>query len=239
MATARHPDAAPGSDPPAAPSTAASAPAAAPLSGPARALQRLGLTTPVALALHLPMRYEDETRVVPLAQALPGQTVQVEGEVRDSRVELRPRRQLVVTLADDAGDTGRTKGAAPGAAAAATAAAAASAAADSNRAAGRVGAPSSARSPGGVGEPNMDHAVALPLLFRAPGAAASLALDASATPAGAAVAASTGGAGPAPGTSTPPPKPPRGAPDDPMSKQPRHEPVRPPPGAAGARGRAG
>ena len=79
-------------------------PKPAPLSGPARALQRLGLDSPMALALHLPLRYEDETRLTPIGQARPGQTVQVEGVVQDSRVELRPRRQLLARLADDAGD---------------------------------------------------------------------------------------------------------------------------------------
>ena len=58
----------------------------------------------MALALHLPLRYEDETRLTPVGQARPGQTVQVEGVVQDSRVELRPRRQLLARLADDAGD---------------------------------------------------------------------------------------------------------------------------------------
>ena len=79
-------------------------PAAPPLSGPARALQRLGLTSPVALALHLPLRYEDETRLDAIADALPGRSLQVEGVVSDSRIELRPRRQLIVHLSDEAGD---------------------------------------------------------------------------------------------------------------------------------------
>ena len=79
--------------------------AAATRSGPARALQTLGLTTPIALALHLPMRYEDETRLTPLADARPGDTVQIEAVVREARVEFRPRRQLVVRLEDEAGET--------------------------------------------------------------------------------------------------------------------------------------
>ncbi|MGV8824202.1 ATP-dependent DNA helicase RecG [Methylibium petroleiphilum] len=77
-------------------------PAAAPAkSGPARAMEKLGLVRDIDLALHLPLRYEDETRVTPIAAAHEGETVQVEGRVRDSRVELRPRRQLIVRLADD------------------------------------------------------------------------------------------------------------------------------------------
>ncbi len=80
---------------------AAAAPAK---SGPARAMEKLGLVRDIDLALHLPLRYEDETRVTPITAAHEGETVQVEGRVRDSRVELRPRRQLIVRLADDSGE---------------------------------------------------------------------------------------------------------------------------------------
>ena len=74
------------------------------LSAPQKALHKLGLTRDIDLALHLPLRYEDETRVVRLADARDGQTVQVEGTVTHSEVGLRPRRQLLVTL-DDGSDT--------------------------------------------------------------------------------------------------------------------------------------
>ena len=63
----------------------------------------MGLVRDIDLALHLPLRYEDETRLVRLADAREGQTVQVEGVVTDSQVQFRPRRQLVVTL-DDGSD---------------------------------------------------------------------------------------------------------------------------------------
>ena len=63
----------------------------------------MGLDSAMALALHLPLRYEDETRLTPVALARSGQTVQVEAVVRDSRVETRARRQLVVRVQDDAG----------------------------------------------------------------------------------------------------------------------------------------
>ncbi|MEW6099902.1 MAG: ATP-dependent DNA helicase RecG [Pseudomonadota bacterium] len=68
-----------------------------------RALEKMGLVRDIDLALHLPLRYEDETRLVRLADAPEGQTVQVEGVVTDSQVQFRPRRQLVVTL-DDGSD---------------------------------------------------------------------------------------------------------------------------------------
>ena len=86
------------------PADADTAATAAPRTGPARALQSLGLTTPLALALHLPLRYEDETRLTSLAEADPGEPVQVEVTVRDARVELRPRRQLIVRTHDDDGE---------------------------------------------------------------------------------------------------------------------------------------
>ena len=73
------------------------------LSGPQRALLRMGLVRPIDLALHLPLRYEDETSVLPIARAQPGGKVQVEGVVRESRVEARGRRQLVATIGDDSG----------------------------------------------------------------------------------------------------------------------------------------
>ena len=73
-------------------------------SAPARALEKLGLVRDIDLALHLPLRYEDETRITPLIEARDGQTVQVQGRVTDCRVEGgfkgRGRRQLIVTLAD-------------------------------------------------------------------------------------------------------------------------------------------
>ncbi len=73
-------------------------------SGPQRALEKLGLLRDVDLALHLPLRYEDETRVVPIAQAREAEPVQVEGVVIACRVEQRSRRQLLVTLQDGSGE---------------------------------------------------------------------------------------------------------------------------------------
>jgi ATP-dependent DNA helicase RecG len=74
------------------------------LSAPQKALHKLGLTRDIDLALHLPLRYEDETRVVRLSDARDGETVQVEGTVTHQEITMRPRRQLLVTL-DDGSDT--------------------------------------------------------------------------------------------------------------------------------------
>jgi len=64
-------------------------------------MERLGLRSDLDLALHLPLRYEDETRLTPLAQLRDGVAAQVEATVSDCRIEARPRRQLVVRLRDD------------------------------------------------------------------------------------------------------------------------------------------
>ena len=70
------------------------------LSAPQKALRKLGLVRDEDLALHLPLRYEDETRIVPLASARDGQTVQIEATVTSCEVSYRPRRQLLVTVRD-------------------------------------------------------------------------------------------------------------------------------------------
>jgi len=69
-----------------------------------KALQKLGLRRDIDLALHLPLRYEDETRLMRLADAREGETVQVEAVVTAAEISLRPRRQLLVTV-DDGSDT--------------------------------------------------------------------------------------------------------------------------------------
>ncbi|HYC41846.1 MAG TPA: ATP-dependent DNA helicase RecG [Noviherbaspirillum sp.] len=68
-------------------------------------LARLGLRTDMDLVLHLPMRYEDETQLLPIKEAgfMGGTSAQVEGVVTDCDIQYRPRRQLVVTIADDSG----------------------------------------------------------------------------------------------------------------------------------------
>ena len=67
-------------------------------------MERLGLMRDIDLALHLPLRYEDETRLTLLREARDGETVQVEGVVRDNRIEARGRRQLIVRLHDGSGE---------------------------------------------------------------------------------------------------------------------------------------
>jgi ATP-dependent DNA helicase RecG len=78
-------------------------PASKALSAPQKALRKLGLVRPIDLALHLPLRYEDETRITPLSEAREGESVQIEGTVTGAEVTARPRRQLLVTLDDGSG----------------------------------------------------------------------------------------------------------------------------------------
>ncbi len=69
-----------------------------------KALHKLGLRSDLDFALHLPLRYEDETQITPLAQAQManmGQEVQIAGVVRHSEVLLRGRRQLVIVLEEE------------------------------------------------------------------------------------------------------------------------------------------
>jgi ATP-dependent DNA helicase RecG len=68
-------------------------------------LAKLGLRSDMDLALHLPLRYEDETQVRPIAEAgfMAGNAAQVEGVVTECDIQYRPRRQLVVTIVDDSG----------------------------------------------------------------------------------------------------------------------------------------
>ncbi len=85
-------------------SPAANVPAAPSKTAAQKALDKLGLRRDIDLALHLPLRYEDETRITMLADARDGDIVQIEGQVTNSEVTFRPRRQLRVTL-DDGTDT--------------------------------------------------------------------------------------------------------------------------------------
>ena len=75
-----------------------------PLTGPQKALAKLGLRRDIDLALHLPLRYEDETRIVPLQDTRDGEMVQIQGQITHSDITFQPRRQLRVTL-DDGTDT--------------------------------------------------------------------------------------------------------------------------------------
>ncbi|HSV18301.1 MAG TPA: ATP-dependent DNA helicase RecG [Casimicrobiaceae bacterium] len=73
----------------------------APAAGLADKLARLGIARDDDLVLHLPLRYEDHTRLVALAALRPGDTAQVEAVVAHTDIQYRPRRQLVCLLRGD------------------------------------------------------------------------------------------------------------------------------------------
>ncbi|MBK7903949.1 MAG: ATP-dependent DNA helicase RecG [Proteobacteria bacterium] len=69
----------------------------------AEALARLGLHTVQDVLFHLPLRYEDRTRVVPIGTLRNGDRAVVEGEIQLAEVVFRKRRTLLVRLADGTG----------------------------------------------------------------------------------------------------------------------------------------
>ena len=67
-------------------------------------LQKMGLDTPMALALHLPSRYEDETELLTIEEAIHQgrfNSAQTQGAVIRNQVLFRPRRQMIVTIEDE------------------------------------------------------------------------------------------------------------------------------------------
>jgi len=59
-------------------------------------LAKIGLHSEADLLVHLPLRYEDETRITPVERAFGGEPVQVEVVVHSNELQFRPRRQMVV-----------------------------------------------------------------------------------------------------------------------------------------------
>ena len=66
-------------------------------------LERLGLRTVQDVLFHLPLRYEDRTRVVPIGTLRAGDRAVVEGEVQLAEVVFRRRRALLCRIADGSG----------------------------------------------------------------------------------------------------------------------------------------
>jgi ATP-dependent DNA helicase RecG len=66
-------------------------------------LQQLGIGSLSDLLFHLPFRYEDRTRIVPIGSLCPGMQALVEGEVEHAAVVRGRRPMLVVVLADGSG----------------------------------------------------------------------------------------------------------------------------------------
>jgi len=69
----------------------------------AEKLKRLGLYTVQDVLFHLPLRYQDRTRVLPIGGLRPGLETVVEGEIELADVVFRGRRSLICRVSDGTG----------------------------------------------------------------------------------------------------------------------------------------
>ncbi|MFY0663537.1 MAG: ATP-dependent DNA helicase RecG [Natronospirillum sp.] len=69
-------------------------------------LGRLGVQDITDLLFHLPLRYEDRTRIWSMGQLHPGQHVLLRGTVVRTQVQFGRRRSLLVKIRDDSGEVG-------------------------------------------------------------------------------------------------------------------------------------
>jgi ATP-dependent DNA helicase RecG len=69
----------------------------------AEKLAKVGLENIQDVLFHLPLRYQDRTRVVPIGQLRPGQDAVIEGVVSGADVVMGKRRSLLVRLGDGTG----------------------------------------------------------------------------------------------------------------------------------------
>lgn len=69
----------------------------------AEKLDRLGIATFADLILHLPFRYQDRTRSVPLDELAPGHECLVTGQIANTETTYGRRRSLLTTLRDEHG----------------------------------------------------------------------------------------------------------------------------------------
>jgi ATP-dependent DNA helicase RecG len=67
----------------------------------AERLAKVGVASVQDLLFHLPLRYQDRTRVVALSDLHPGDEVMVEGRITDTGIGLGHRRSLKVWIADE------------------------------------------------------------------------------------------------------------------------------------------
>jgi len=69
----------------------------------AEKLEHLGITTLQDLLFHLPLRYQDRTRVVPIGSLRPGDEAVIEGEVQLSEIKFGRQRMLLTRISDGTG----------------------------------------------------------------------------------------------------------------------------------------
>ncbi|GAA0817981.1 ATP-dependent DNA helicase RecG [Colwellia sp. D2M02] len=66
-------------------------------------LEKIGLLSVQDLLFHLPLRYEDKTRVTTIRDLIPGVSTNIIGEITGNQITQGKRRMLVVTLHDGTG----------------------------------------------------------------------------------------------------------------------------------------
>jgi ATP-dependent DNA helicase RecG len=69
----------------------------------AERLKRLNIQTVQDVLFHLPLRYEDRTRVVPMGSVRAGEHVVVQGEIELAEIKFGRRRSLLVRISDGTG----------------------------------------------------------------------------------------------------------------------------------------
>jgi ATP-dependent DNA helicase RecG len=69
----------------------------------AERLLRLGIQSVQDLLFHLPIRYQDRTRIVPIGSLRPGDQAVIQGQVELADIRFGRRRSLLVRLADGSG----------------------------------------------------------------------------------------------------------------------------------------
>ena len=69
----------------------------------AERLRRLGIRTTEDVLLHLPLRYQDRTRVTAIDRLRPGEEAQIEAEIMSAEVTTRGRPVLLCHMADGRG----------------------------------------------------------------------------------------------------------------------------------------
>jgi len=72
----------------------------------AERLQKIGIFSIPDLLFHLPLRYEDRTRIVPIGGLRPGASAVVQGKVLLTEIKFARRRMLVSRISDGTGSIG-------------------------------------------------------------------------------------------------------------------------------------
>jgi ATP-dependent DNA helicase RecG len=69
----------------------------------AEKLHKIGLNNVQDVLFHLPLRYEDRTRIWPMNRVAPGQSLTVQGEVSHCSIQFGKRKMLTVKIGDTTG----------------------------------------------------------------------------------------------------------------------------------------